>query len=302
MRKRTKKSLYTFSGLTTNTCFEDYPVWALRFRNAIVNHDLHVHDFVEITLIHSGSGIHLIENSRHPLAAGCVFIVPRGIKHGYRDMHDIEMTNIVFQMKTIEKHFPQLKLMSGFFSFFLADIASKDIHKEFYSMIYPDKEHFDMLAQLSAQIRNEAEQALPGAKIMCLLSLGEIVLRLSRLYEQGYNETKETGDYQRLSQVYAYINANFKTRLSINKLARVAGMSERNFQRVFTRINGMTPTGYIMKVRLESALDKLHNSTLAISEVSLNCGFTDSSYFSSQFKKTYGISPRQYQKIVKSQG
>lgn len=295
-----KKLFYDFNSVTKDSCFAEYPVYISTFVSKITNHDLHSHDFIEIVLVHGGSGIHFTQSGNYSLVAGDIFIIPRGIKHGYKDLHNFKMTNIIFKMKIVEKHLPQMKLMAGFFVFFLADISSKDVHKKLHSIINPDKEHFDTLVQLCAQIQYEAKQALSGAKIMSLLKLGEIILRLSRLYEQNQNEASNTSDYSRLSQVYAYINTNFKNRLSICKLASIAGMSERNFQRVFTKINGISPTSYIMNVRLENALDKLHDSNLPIFETALDVGFTDCSYFSSQFKKKYDISPSQYQKTIKN--
>lgn len=300
MKKNLKKTFYNFNEITKNNHFEGYPIYTSTFQNKILNHALHSHNFIEIILVHSGNGIHFTEYGSCPLTTRDVFVIPRGIKHGYKDLHDVEMTNITFQMKTIEKYFPQLMLMPGFSPFSLANIVSKEIHKEFHSVVNLNKKNFDILAQLSAQIQHEVKQALPGAKTMSMLNFGKIILLLSRLYEQKQNETLDKSDYSRLAQVYAYINTNFKDRLRISKLAHIACMSERNFQRFFTKTNGTNPSTYIMKIRLENALNELHNSNLPISEIAFNSGFTDCSYFSSQFKKAYNISPRQYQKTVKS--
>ena len=51
---------------------------------------------------------------------------------------------------------------------------------------------------------------------------------------------------------------------------------------------------YLSYVRLEHASQELRSTDHSVTEVAINCGFSDSNYFKDAFKKMYGISPRAY--------
>ena len=54
--------------------------------------------------------------------------------------------------------------------------------------------------------------------------------------------------------------------------------------------------GYINDVRLSRAAEMLKNTDNKITYIAFLCGFEDSNYFSTAFKKKYGISPKIYRK------
>lgn len=99
--------------------------------------------------------------------------------------------------------------------------------------------------------------------------------------------------YQRLAAVDEYIRANFNQRVSLSELTRIAGISVAQLERYCKRVFHLTPRQMIQKVRLEHAHRLLHGD-LPITEVALQCGYTDHSAFTRQFKASTGFTPRQY--------
>ncbi|TFY89065.1 AraC family transcriptional regulator [Pseudomonas kairouanensis] len=99
--------------------------------------------------------------------------------------------------------------------------------------------------------------------------------------------------YQRLAAVDAHIRAHFNRRITLSELTRIAGISVAQLERYCKRVFHLTPRQMIQKVRLEHARRLLHNH-LPITEVALQCGYTDHSAFSRQFKASTGFTPRQY--------
>ena len=73
-------------------------------------------------------------------------------------------------------------------------------------------------------------------------------------------------------------------------------MSKYHFLRMFRETTGTPPLEYRNRIRLEHAKELLQEEKLSIEEVSGMLGYTSASYFSSAFKKAYGVSPKQYQK------
>lgn len=82
--------------------------------------------------------------------------------------------------------------------------------------------------------------------------------------------------------------------LSVEDLARLTNRSVSTFKREFNAIYGSPPKKWINQKRLEHAKLLLNNSKDTISQISDQCGFDNSSYFTRLFKKTYGLTPSDF--------
>ena len=63
------------------------------------------------------------------------------------------------------------------------------------------------------------------------------------------------------------------------------------------QVTGLTPENYIKRLRLMSARLKIRESDMTITEISLLCGFVNSTHFTTLYKKTFGITPTEERKI-----
>ncbi len=87
------------------------------------------------------------------------------------------------------------------------------------------------------------------------------------------------------------------TSLNVSALARQAGVSEVYFRREFTAAFGCTPIAYIRLVRLNNAKSLLQSGRCNVTDTALLCGYDSLSYFSYDFRRMMGISPRAYIRI-----
>lgn len=71
-------------------------------------------------------------------------------------------------------------------------------------------------------------------------------------------------------------------------------MSKYHFLRVFFQITGSTPIEYRNNIRLEHAVEFLLDKNHSVEQIGSLLGFSSPAYFSSAFKKKYGLSPKQY--------
>lgn len=99
--------------------------------------------------------------------------------------------------------------------------------------------------------------------------------------------------YQRLVAVDEHIRKHFSDALSMKELTCIAGMSVAQLERYCKRVFHLTPRQMIHKARLEHA-HRLLNTGLPITDIALQCGYTDHSAFTRQFKMLTGHTPRQY--------
>ena len=84
--------------------------------------------------------------------------------------------------------------------------------------------------------------------------------------------------------------------LSVSTLAERVGVSEVYYRRSFRTLFGTSPLGYIRRVRYDNARAMLKTGYYTVSEVAAACGFSSINYFSSEFRRMSGISPREYMK------
>jgi AraC family transcriptional regulator len=87
------------------------------------------------------------------------------------------------------------------------------------------------------------------------------------------------------------IDANLGGNVSVAKLARECHMSASHFTRAFRQSIGVAPHRWLTLRRVEIAKDLLSNSTRAISDIALECGFADQSHFTRVFNNAVGSSP-----------
>ncbi|MBQ8343285.1 MAG: helix-turn-helix transcriptional regulator [Clostridia bacterium] len=85
------------------------------------------------------------------------------------------------------------------------------------------------------------------------------------------------------------------------KLAQLCGISEKYFRTLFKRRFGVTPTQYIIELRLQTAVKFLGYGGFTVAEIADMVGIPDVYYFSKLFKKTFGVSPSKFHGNLKTE-
>jgi AraC family carnitine catabolism transcriptional activator len=90
------------------------------------------------------------------------------------------------------------------------------------------------------------------------------------------------------------IEASIEEPLSVPRLCRKIGVSQRKLERLFQRDTGCTIVQFSKLIRLQYARVLLSTTTMTIRDVSAACGFNSMSYFSSCFFESFGKKPSEY--------
>lgn len=100
-----------------------------------------------------------------------------------------------------------------------------------------------------------------------------------------------------LERIKAKMNASIGSDLSLRDLAREAGYSNAHFLRMFRASTGSTPHHFFLSLRLKKAQDLLCVQDCgSIVEVASLCGFSTQSYFTSMFRRRFGVTPSAYRR------
>jgi AraC-like DNA-binding protein len=127
------------------------------------------------------------------------------------------------------------------------------------------------------------------------------VMGTVQLYEGGRRKLLEG---TRLDTVVEFVRDHPAGSYTMEDLARMAAMSERQLERRFREILGMTPREFITQNRMKLACDSLAHTAKPIVDVALECGFSEQSAFATQFRRAIGISPLKYRQryLMEAQG
>ena len=118
------------------------------------------------------------------------------------------------------------------------------------------------------------------------------------IFLTAYSEFDYARDALRLyvKKAIEYIEQNYANpNLSIYEIASYLEISEGHISRLFHKETNYTLAGYITSIRLENAKKLLCKHNCRISEAAEQTGYTSVAYFSSLFKKRYGLTPSEYQ-------
>lgn len=102
--------------------------------------------------------------------------------------------------------------------------------------------------------------------------------------------------YQRLSSSLAWARQHCTDTLGVADLARQAGLSVAQLERHLLALLQLTPSRWLLSLRLESAVAQL-DSTATIAQVAADSGFADHSAFARAFRRHLGVSPRDYRQM-----
>ncbi len=93
-------------------------------------------------------------------------------------------------------------------------------------------------------------------------------------------------------RVLAFIRARLDRTITLDELAREAGMSPSHFSRVFKETLGATPMQYVLAYRIEQAMKMMEDAARPLGDIALACGFADQAHFSRSFKQVTAETPR----------
>lgn len=273
-----------------NTFTDEHPFKAVHYTIPLRQHELHVHDSLQIGLMLNGDAEFQIERRTLPFKTGDIVLINRSDAH--------------------RSHSTGTKRAEAFFLY---------IHESILTMIRPDASRalagifglggmFDHRFQSPAVERamtdlyREMSTDAPLSDDMSLHSIIALLILLYREFEMdaadGDAARRDTVNNAGFRSVLAAINHDPCASSSVADLAEAAGMSDSYFRKVFRAVTGLSPLAYINARRLRKAYIRIrqgYTSQQAASET----GFANYGHFLRLFRKEFAIAPKELKRSVK---
>ena len=250
----------------------------------------HRHEFLEVVIILSGTGVHTTGAVRHALQAGDVLVISKRRPHGFERTQGLNLVNIVIREDTLPRLARDLRQLPGYHALF----ALEALHwrqKNFASRLRLSASELAQVGEWADRLESETKDLGRGGAVLAEAYLVLILGLIARRYDRPSRSATPAGD--RMGRLLSWIEAHLHEALPVARLAKQAGMSERSFYRKFISSTGLSPLAYLLRQRISLARELLlADSSARIGEVATACGFEDSNYFSRVFHVHAGVTPR----------
>lgn len=255
---------------------------------------LHAHDFVELVLILAGAGTHFTQDEAYDIAAGDVFVIHGEERHGYRETRGLHLCNILFQPHGLGLPLESLRELPGYHALFSLEPTFRR-RDGFRGRLRLPPDRLAEAAGYVEALERELADRTAGYAWMARGAFIHLIGQLSRWYSTM--EQAESQALVRLGAVLGHLESHYPEPVTVAALAAQAHMSESTLLRTFHQAVGTSPIDYLIQLRIEKGTERLRRTRDRIGAIAQAVGFADTNYFSRQFRRVVGVSPRRYRQI-----
>ena len=278
------------SGVYETVEYENQRFVMLYDNDEIEEYPTHWHNAVEVIIpLHNGFTV-VSGGVEYHLSEKEIIVIPPGELHS---MPAQDGRRIIFQCdNSVISEVPSLESILPVFS--SAVHITPSLNKELY--VLARKNILDIYTEyyLKAPM---ADVRIYMYLITILTAIREF--QLSNADENAAAAGENTDESRKFGLVTKYINQNYMYELPLEKLASIAGYSKYHFSRIFKKYNNMSYIQYINSKRIKAAERLMADSSLPITEVAMQCGFSSLTTFNRAFRKAKGCTPTEFRKLFK---
>ena len=254
---------------------------------------LHLHDFVEVSIVMAGRGIHRTYDECAECSAGDTFIIRAGVPHAYFAAEDGECPTVcnlvfdpadLFEGEAADPNHPRYC-----YGIFREDPLTVYVMLTSRTLEDVDKTLTRMEKELDRR-RTEWEMAVKSYLINLLITMG----RYASHREQSEDTPRPKERLLVLSVIRAVMARYGERELTLEGIAEENYISASYLSRIFRRVTGEGFGEYLRRVRLEQACRLLRGTELPNEQIVYACGLRDVPTFYRQFKSHVGMTPNTY--------
>jgi AraC family transcriptional regulator len=162
-----------------------------------------------------------------------------------------------------------------------------------YAMSDPFIEQIERSLSLEVESNSFDSQLFVDSLTMALS------IHLLRHYSTWHPPLREASgglQLQQLQNVIDYIQAHLSEEIRLMDIAERLGMSQYYFSRLFKQSTHISPYQYVIQQRIDRAKHLLKTTSMSMSEIADQTGFSHQSQLTNQFRKIVGTTPSNYRK------
>ncbi len=265
----------------------------------------HSHEFMQILYVLKGKITNEIANFKEVVNEGEMVILPPFVKHRNDYYEGADLFTISFMPSLID---------SSFETPFLVDDSNKFSRNYLIPFVEMAKEpalikkfHFITAETLVLKdlfwciyddfIKNdEKSRLILHANFIKVLALVAKNYLHNKEQTVNINQSLHHKHYQKVQNAIQYVQENFQKDLKISDIIKRSTVSSTYFRIIFKEITGKSFVQYLNELRIYHAIVLIKKSSLNLSEIAQEVGFTEFQNFHRTFRKIIGCNPSSYRK------
>ena len=265
---------------------------------------LHTHDFFELELITSGTGVHLLNGQRLPLRPGSMYLLTPADVHAVYPEEPLKYYNTMFREDFFSDEYDYETLLACRCT--QTQLSEEEFvrHRTLFELLteesfrtadaYADSYLRNLLQCLMITLlrSNAAEEALG------LPSGGAEPQRNAQEYSPGdsaelqhLGRERRFGTVQSVRSAIFYLQRHFREAVTLEETAAYVHLSPNYFCELFRTETGICFSDYVNRLRVRYAHRLLTSGGGSVTEVCYQSGFRSFSTFSRAFRKEFGCAP-----------
>ena len=252
---------------------------------------LHWHEEMEITLIQDGTSDYKVGQKVFEANAGDIILIPPYCTHSACEIPGKTMISdsMVFHPDYLGANNQDLSA-----SKYLRPMAEGQLLMQ--EVIRDGDAGYGEIKDTVIRARDCFKNKQPFYEIKKKKKLLHILILLfSYGYIRESDDSHITSENRRhIKSALEYITDHYSEKISISEMAQLAGFSENYFMSLFRQYVGMSCIQYVNHYRIQKAAHALEETTKSVSEIAMIHGFDNISYFNLQFRRTFGMTPREF--------
>lgn len=258
----------------------------------------HDHLFHELVYIESGTAEHQTVAGTQPLRPGDLIVIRPQVWHAYRQPRRLCLFNCLFDSRLTRRFADLLRSIPGSFDLYLR----RDPHPSSESpvVLHSRPAQRSALIQRLQTIIAEQDQQAAGWELATITGLLDVMLITARWWaQQSPPEPRQqlpSRAEQAVFDAVIHLEAAYTTQIDLTELAEKVHLSRWHFSRIFSQRMGMGVIEFVHHLRIEEACRRLRLTEAPVTQIALDLGYNDVSYFTRCFTKRLGENPRAYRR------
>lgn len=259
---------------------------------------LYTHEYIEVSMITSGNGVHCIFDQTIPCQAGDIYITPPKVPHGYF-LADKGENMTVRQIRF------------NIYDWFDGDISTPESPRFCYGIFNDNavtayamlnvymrqriNALYDDIEREITERKNEWKDAVGGYLAQLLIDVGRYIncsiKNVSSASPKEWNIVLST---------IRYVKENYDDcMLTLESIAQTMYISKSHLSRIFKNLTGKLFSEYLRDVRFNAACKLLKESNMKVEDIVAACGLCDVASFYKNFSQRNNMTPYEYRKSEK---
>lgn len=293
-RKNVDSSIYNLNKTMIIDCkklLERGKLIEMRPHTRFIHFPKHTHNYVEIVYMCAGQTRHIVNGNEILLKTGELLFLSQ---NAAQEIYPARQDDIAVNLIVLPEFFDQPLSMLGSGTGLLRDFLIECLRNNAQNIYYLHFKAADILP-----IQNLMENLIwmllnrqPNKRSLNQTTMGLLFLHLMNFTDQ-VEIGKDHLEQELTFSVFRYIEEHYRDG-ELSELSDSLGYDLYFTSRAIKNITGKTYTELLQEKRMSQAAYLLRSTTLTITDISLDVGYSNFSYFYRIFRQKYGMSPKEY--------